>query len=355
MLNTHEYPLKSGVYRRFSMFFGGLLGRALIALLVSLPGLAAVGCGGGDEGTQELPAQSSSAADSGSPSSAEPEVIPGARRPANVVSGPSLQRALESLGGRGVETSCGPYAVLTDLEDDSPFLRACSRIAKTLDSVYEERLGLPLLGEPRETLFLFSQRRDFQSFARADGRSVSGYSGYASAPRGFVVMIVDERRQAEGLRTLAHEMTHLAHRRGLASALAPWLSEGLADAVGDTATADGLMPLKGLDGVEPQAARLLAHLRSGGILDLERLVSASRAGFDASVRSVDYEASALLVRYLLLEESLNPRFRAYLQDVAAAKEPPAPATGDALIRALELPSWRELERRFEGWLESSVR
>ncbi|MEO7795590.1 MAG: hypothetical protein ABIV06_12540, partial [Thermoanaerobaculia bacterium] len=147
--------------------------------------------------------------------------------------------------------------------------------------------------------------------------------------------------------TLAHELSHLAHRRAFGHELPPWLAEGLADAVGDSATTAGFLPLSDLDVVAGIRKRLCGGYEIRRTESLARLVDLDRSGFDRGSVSFDYEQSALLVRFLLLDPGLGPRFRAWL-GVRAKLRSNAPG----LPAALQV-SWPELERRFASWLGCS--
>ena len=77
---------------------------------------------------------------------------------------------------------------------------------------------------------------------------------------------------------------------------------------------------------------------------LQRLVALPEAHFDAAPASLDYELSALFVRFLLLDRELSPRFRAWL--AAQTFEPRSP---ESLPAALAI-GWPSLERRFASWV-----
>ena len=201
--------------------------------------------------------------------------------------------------------------------------------------------------EPAEAILLFTRGEDFRAFQRRDGGVATGYAGYARPVRGFLALWAGDPPYADFAPTLAHELSHLVHRRALGTDLPPWLSEGLADAIGDPATAAGLQPLQGLNGVEAQASRLRAAYKSGQAQPITRLVTLTRAGFDRTLPSYDYEQSALLVRYLLLSPSLGPKFRSYLQGLAAGEPYAAPGMEEALG-----VGWEEVEKGFVAWLQA---
>lgn len=250
-------------------------------------------------------------------------------------------RALMTAGGR--EESCGPYRLLTDATD-ARLLTACGRLGRELDAAYEQRFGVRPVGSPGEALVLFRSLRDYRRFVEQEGRLAAGYAGFTSAADGLVALYAETKRSA-AVETLAHEMAHLVERRAFGSSLPPWLSEGLADAIGDTATEEGIGALEGTAGVEAIARRLRSGRAAGLARPLAELAALRRSGFDKAVRSYDYEQSALTVRYLLLDPTLGPRFRAYLGDLARAERYDAGRLRERLGR-----SWEEIERGFAAWL-----
>jgi hypothetical protein len=161
------------------------------------------------------------------------------------------------------------------------------------------------------------------------------------------VFYLSELPRETFLATLTHELTHLAIRRAFGDGLPPWLTEGLADGVGDTATENGFARLDDLRGIRVQLERLRGAYdldRAGGV---ERLVSLERGRFDRGVISYDYEQSALLVRWLLADPVLAPRFRAFLADLAGGLS----WSPERFRRALGVP-WAELDRRLEAWVRA---
>ncbi len=270
-------------------------------------------------------------------------------------------RALLGGGGGGRRSSCGPYPLYTDVADPR-LIAVCGRLAGELDEIYSARYGIRPRGEPAAAIVLFARVEDYRTFAR-DGGVPLGYAGYTLAARGLAVFYAGEHRAGRAgpplddfVTTLAHELTHLVNRRALGVNLPPWLAEGLADGVGDTATPEGFQPLAGTSGVEAPARRLRQALasdrtgRPGGAprYSLERLVALKRGEFDRGVVSFDYEQSALLVRFLLSERELASGFRGFLKDLAG---------GDAhhpehLAAALGI-DWAELDRRFTDWLQQT--
>ncbi len=202
------------------------------------------------------------------------------------------------------------------------------------------------MGEPAGAVLLFARRRDFRRWAAETAGLAAGYAGFSRSARGLVALPADPELLAS---TLAHELTHLVNRRALGSEIPPWLSEGLADAIGDAAGAGGLGELSGIRGAEGPARRLAAAYASDRPPRLARLAARRRGEFDRALPSFDYEQSALAVRMLLLEEDLAPGFRRFLTTLAAGEtyEP-------ALLPRVLGVGWTELDRRLERWLEREL-
>ena len=222
----------------------------------------------------------------------------------------------------------------------------CGTIGAALDVEYRTRLGVPLHHPPRGTVVLFADRGRFREYVATDGELPEGYAGFALAGSGLVALPVGDLTGAEIAPTLAHELAHLAHRRAFGLELPPWLDEGLADVVADSATPNGFRPLAGFDGVEGLRTRVRGAVALGRALPLERLVALGRSEFDRDPLRVDYEQAALVVRFLLLDSELAPRFRRWLAALAWHGPAPPPALPDAL----GVP-WTELDRRFVVGLE----
>lgn len=259
-----------------------------------------------------------------------------------------MTAAREHLQQGGSEGKCGPYTLLGDVIDVG-LLAACERIGAQLDDTYKERFGVDPVGQPAATILLFDNRDGYRGFAAQEGMTTAGYAGFSVPSRGYIAAWADADRSEDFAKTLAHEMTHLVNRRALGGSLPRWLSEGLADAVGDTATGSGFQALDGLRGVEGQASRLLLGLESGQVRSTARLVSLDNADFDAAVISYDYEQSALLVRYLLVEPDLADRFRAFLARLAEGED-----YSPELLQQHLAVEWTEFDRRLTSWVRSAT-
>jgi hypothetical protein len=251
--------------------------------------------------------------------------------------------AARSILGDAREAECGPYRLLTDV-GDSRILTLCSRLAEPLDEAYRRLYGLEPRGRPAEAIFLFAERSDFRRFSQEIAGLRSGYAGFADGLRGYAAFPAEPEDLDHFAQTLAHELSHLLNRRALGAGLPPWLSEGLADGIGDAATVLGLEEPKGLQGVRGQAQRLRYAFQGDSPPSLEGLVSLSRGQFDRGTVSYDYEQSALFVRFLLLSRH-RQGFRRFLGDLASG----TPYETQRLPAALEL-SWNELDREFHDWL-----
>ncbi|MEM1181383.1 MAG: hypothetical protein AAGM22_23775 [Acidobacteriota bacterium] len=256
-----------------------------------------------------------------------------------------LAVAAEHLGSAGHELPCGPYRLLTDVRA-SEVIDLCARIAAGLDDAYVERFGVRPVGEPRGAIILFRRLEAFRRFAAAPG----GHAGHALASRGYLALYLGDRPPRELATTLAHELTHLVNRRALGGPLPRWLSEGLADAIGDPATVDGLAPSVGLKGSETARRRVLER---SDLPDLRTLTALGPGEFDADASSRDYEQGAVLVRFLLSDPERRRGFQSFLRGVASGK----PADFDTLLRLLgpRLEAAEELEAALRRWLESGDR
>jgi hypothetical protein len=252
--------------------------------------------------------------------------------------------------------SCGAYDLRSDLDGAALASAAatCSTIAGALEVEIGSRFGLRPAHPPRGTIVLFASRRRFRESVAAAGDLPQGYAGWSEARLGVVALPAGDLEADELARTLAHELAHLAERRLFGFPRPRWLSEGLADALSDSASARGFAPLAGFDGAEAARTRWVARVASstaghGDTGPLERLVGLEWDQFDAGAPSLDYELAALFVRFLLLDPELAPRFRAWLhaqtvQQRSTESLPSALATG-----------WPSLERRFASWIGGGAR
>ncbi len=213
---------------------------------------------------------------------------------------------------------CGPYSLWSDVSDRR-ILALCERIGEQLDGRYRARFSVAPVGQPQETIFLFARGEGFRQFVAQEGGVRAGYAGVARGSKGFVALHADGLAVATVAATLGHELTHLVNRRALGSDLPRWLAEGLADAIGDSADEQGIGDLSGLAGVEEEARRLAWGYAQGKVGSVARLVALARGEFDRGVVSFDYEQSALLVRYLLLDAKLGTSFRGYLRQLASGQ------------------------------------
>jgi hypothetical protein len=165
----------------------------------------------------------------------------------------------------------------------------------------------------------------------------------------------------EGVRaTLLHELVHLVNRRALGPALPPWLDEGMANDLAESAVGEGGRLLPGILGEVtvtdgPRVERHLGaasrellrrSLANGTLPPLAALTAADGETFRAvEPQALAYAEASFLVRYLLAGE-LAGRFRAFLATVAAGGDP----GGEAMRETLGL-SWEELEGRFRASLD----
>ena len=158
---------------------------------------------------------------------------------------------------------CGPYRLLSDL---SParlvgIERFCATLAGTFEEEVAARLGVAPAHPPRGTIVLFASRRRYRDAVTSTSDLPQGYAAWSDARSGTVALPAGDVADDELAATLAHELAHLAERRLFGFPRPRWLSEGLADAIGDSATSAGFRKLEGFVGVEAQRRRWLAMAR----------------------------------------------------------------------------------------------
>ncbi len=261
----------------------------------------------------------------------------------------AVARLERSLAPPASRRPCGPYRLVSDLP--SPRFAAiealCDRLAVRLEEEVAARFGVVPAHPPRGTIVLFASRRRYRDAVAAAGDLPQGYAAWSDARVGIVALPAGDVADDELARTLAHELTHLAQRRLFGFPRPRWLSEGLADAIGDSATPAGFRQLEGFVGVEVQRRRWL-EMGRGRTGAVEQLLADGPQPFDHGPASLDYELSALFVRFLLLDPELAPRFRSWLGE-QTVQRPTIPALLPAL--GVDLPT---LERRFEAWVAAGV-
>ncbi len=264
-----------------------------------------------------------------------------------------------SLGKPAKDARLGPYALLTDLAAPER-IALLDRLASQVETAYRERYGRTPIGEPAETVVLFSHEDPYRLYQDAEGvlagAEASGHSGY-----GLVAVWDGGRPTREVGETLVHEIVHLLNRRAIGPQLPPWLDEGIADdlahaRIGD----DGTLDPATLGGTAFRAAGRIQYF--GARAALRQLVEAQGEGtaptlpnllampwetFVADGADLHYAQSSFFVRYLLTAEggALASGFRAFLQGVAEGGQPSA----DALIMALGR-DWPELSTGFRAWV-----
>jgi hypothetical protein len=275
-----------------------------------------------------------------------------------------LAEARELMGDDSTEMPCGPYLLLTDLEDRA-LARRCPRLAGELDRLYASRIGLDPVSEPAEAILLFRSYGAYLIF-RLRVSPESRRHAFAAPARGIVALAAEGKRIEQLQATLVHELTHLLNRRYLGPALPSWLDEGLAEELSMSRVEDdgALVPgslgrwqagseqalLVGGGGV--QLARLRAELGRGSLARLEELVRLDREGFQAEGRTqTHYSLSGFWVRYLLSGESPGGvrGFRSFLAAVAGGE----PLDEQLLLSSLGA-DWDELESGFHEWLATGA-
>lgn len=316
--------------------------------LITLSLVAFTGCGGEEAGPAPATWPDDEPIERSEETAVVRRIAPGPQQAIAARPG-SLDDARARLGTGLVEDTCGPYPLLTDA-DDRALLDSCTRLATVLDQAYRTRYGIAPRGRPAATIVLFTRQRDFRSFA-SDRGLAAGYAALTRATEGFLALYRGEQGRRAVLRTLVHELTHLVNRRAIGPDLPRWLSEGLSDGLGDTASEGGeLLPLTGVEGSEGEAKRLALAYGENRVVSLRRLLTLEDDAFDRQAVSYDYEQSAMVVRFLLAEPARAGAFRAFLAELATKETYDA----ERLRTALGV-SWSALDRDFESWLARSSR
>ena len=261
----------------------------------------------------------------------------------------AAQRSMstDSSSGGPKETTCGPYRARSSAA--SEYSAVCETLASQADARYQARLGVTISHPADGLILVFGSAERFRRFASGFGGLPAGYSGFTMASRGVVAVSAEGLSRERFASILVHELAHLQHRRAFGPNLAPWLSEGLAEALASTATASGFAELSGLRGAEPLADRLHQALRQGRVSSAAAVIEKSRSAFDREEVSLDYEASSLLVRFLLLDPDASSRFRSALRRLAG----PDGCDSGCLFEELQWDA-TELDHRFRAWLERQV-
>jgi hypothetical protein len=244
------------------------------------------------------------------------------------------------------ETGCRPFRLISDAPEGIDPLRAA--VVQAIETVYVERFGVEPVGQPIGAILAFSEWADFSAFVRKQTDLPSGYAAFTRPSRGIVALSIghDRRRLPQ---TLAHELAHLLHRRAFGPDPPAWLSEGLADAIADSATERGFTQNPEGSGTGGLAEFLIGAVDGGTVRPFRKLLSISRGAFDREPGQADYSQSALLVRFLLLNPDLSEPFRTYLGRLGIGE----PYAADALLSILEFDA-AALERRFRAWVRGST-
>jgi hypothetical protein len=283
-------------------------------------------------------------------------VVPVPGRPADP---DRLARAAELLGRDEPSGRLGPYPLWTDV-DDPALVAFLGTLAGDLERAYRRRFGLGPRTGAAASVVLFARRDAYRQMVAAEerlaGRRARGHAGH-----GLAVLYAGGRPRAEIAETLAHELVHLVNRRAVGPALPPWLDEGLAEELAQSATdASGrLLPgtlggsaVVGRDQVRLSGGRAAAPFLAAQLPrapSLPDLLALDWDEFTAPSRSqVHYAQSALFVRFLLDGDGGRHAgaFRAFLEATAEGEQP----TAEALRERLGI-DWETLEGRFELWVQ----
>ncbi|MEJ2084064.1 MAG: hypothetical protein P8Y44_00095 [Acidobacteriota bacterium] len=256
---------------------------------------------------------------------------------------------------------CGPYPVVTDAPE-LDWLAGCSSLAVELEEIFASRYGLRPVSLAAETILVFDSGERYRAFRDEERVPFESHVAHAFPSRGYIAILQGERSSEDLVSSLLHELTHLVTRRSLGPALPAWLSEGLADDVGQSAI-DGFYRISPGE-VGGETWQLGAQtLRSGGIASLVQLQTVDQLQalprlsevvrldeeefYDAEKVQLHYALSSFWIRYLLSEPDgvLARGFRSYLQAIAAGT-PMAPSLlSDSLGTDLD-----ELESGFRDWI-----
>lgn len=278
-----------------------------------------------------------------------------------------LELALDLLGPQRRSLPIGSYLLYTDV-DDALLLQRLEAVAEGLEPAYRRRFGVGLVGDSAEAVVLFETRDDYRAYQRAwtrlGGLRVAGHAGH-----GLVAFYRQNRLPRELLSTLVHELTHLLNRRALGPALPPWLDEGMAEDLtwAEIDVAGRIQPgTWGGDRLVEEEGRSRSEAVTGGLavyrrlpllaetldrgrgVPVRQLVTRDWETFMRRNRPLHYQLSGLLVRFLVEDPELAPRFRRFLTDTAAGE----PLTPERLRTTLGL-SWEELDRRLAAWVEEA--
>lgn len=281
--------------------------------------------------------------------------------PANPIDETRLKVALDLMEGWGREYVCGDYRLVTD-DATSSWLALCSELVGDLESVYAERYGLDPVSRAAETILFFSDREAYEAFRDQEQVRFESNVAHSYPARGYIAFYEGDRSPSQVISSLVHELTHLLNRRSLGPALPPWLAEGMADDLAESATdAIGQVSPGDLGG---EAERLVSWtLRTGGIASLIRLQTLDQLDelptlseliaiegsefYGPQFAQNHYALSSFWIRFLLddPDSELAVGFRSYLSAVAAGE-----AISEALLIRHLNREWAALEADFRRWL-----
>ncbi len=195
------------------------------------------------------------------------------------------------------------------------------------------RLTNDLLGAKRSHIFIFDNKKDWETFRKAYTKVDSWAVSFVHGPQMYLQKTGVGSEAGE---TLGHEMTHLVVNRFLKGDPPLAVNEGVAEWYGEFAYA----AFKGVG-----KSRKLAFGRMKEFTRLNELLRMEAYPRDPAEVRVFYQTAKNLVGFLLLKKPPE-KFAAFLRDCA---DTPA-AVSDLLLRHYQAPDLPSLEDEFRKFV-----
>lgn len=271
-----------------------------------------------------------------------------------------LRLVREAMGTAERRLEIAGYEVWTDVQGRDQMFDALRRQLRQAEASYETLYGRRPVGVPAESLALLVGVEDYLA-VQEQVRGLEGVRGsLGHTVGGLAVVAVGGRSRDEVVSTALHEVGHLLNRRALGPSLPAWLSEGLAEHF--SSLGPGLLQherperaprFRRVEGMAvfysgPRASlRLLAErARTSRLPDLRDLLEMDSDRFVRGAEApLRYAAASFFIDFLLRDEALGRRFRAFLESVASGGGVDAAALGEWLER-----DWALLDLQFNQWL-----